>query len=185
VHLERAWAENRFTVEGKNFHERVHETGSEARNQVRIVRGISIRSLRLGLVGVADVVEFHPVEPPAGITISTVSGRWLPFPIEYKRGQLCAQAICLEEMLLGVIPRGAVFYGKTRRRLDVDFTPALRSQTEQATAHLHAMINEGKTPIARYEKKCDRCSLYELCQPKTTGRGESVRAYLEKMLEDG
>ena len=114
------------------MHERVHEEQRESRGNVRIEYGIPLRSLRLGLIGKADVVEFHRIG----------KGVWQPFPVEYKRGkpkldhcdmiQLCAQAICLEEMLLVSIPHGAIFYGRTRRRFDVTFDDALRKETEEA-----------------------------------------------------
>ena len=115
IHLEQVWAENRLTVEGKNMHDRVHEREAESRPGIRIVRALRLRSLRLGLTGMADVVEFH--------LDSGVRSQGLPFPVEYKRGkpkadysdsvQLCAQAICLEEMLSCTIPAGALFYGTT------------------------------------------------------------------------
>jgi len=115
IHIEQAWTENRLTAEGRLLHERVHDQGGESRAGVRIERGLPLRSLRLGLVGVADVVEFHPLS----------EGGWRPFPVEYKRGkpkrnacdeiQVCAQALCLEEMLGVRIPAGALFYGKTHR----------------------------------------------------------------------
>ena len=132
IHIEHQWEENRFTAEGRIMHERVHEEGSEMRAGVRIERGVSLRSLRLGLIGKADVVEFHRRE----------DGIWRPFPVEYKRGkpkpdhcdkiQLCAQALCLEEMIQAEIPGGALFYGQTRRRLDVVFDNNLRRETEEA-----------------------------------------------------
>ncbi len=121
IHVEQAWDENRFTAEGRIMHERVHEAGEDSRGTVRVARGLSLRSLRLGLIGKADVVEFHRVE----------RGRWRPFPVEHKRGkpkpdesdkvQLCAQALCLEEMLGAEVPSGAIFYGRTRHRLEVAF----------------------------------------------------------------
>jgi len=130
IHIEQVWSENRLTAEGRLMHERTHEEGGESRGNVRIERAVMLRSLRLGLVGMADVVEFHRLE----------DGRWQPFPVEYKHGkpkvddcdkvQLCAQAICLEEMLNVEIPGGALFYGKTRRRLDVAFDSDLRQETE-------------------------------------------------------
>ena len=105
IHLERAWQENRLTAEGRIMHERVHEGGDETRRDVRIVRGLRLRSLALGLVGIADVVEFHRAAD--GVAVPESAGTWRPFPVEYKRGrpksepwdavQLCAQALCLEE----------------------------------------------------------------------------------------
>src|SRR5690606_6888040 len=127
----------------------------------RAVRGLLLRSLRLGLTGKADVVEFRPGPDPNAP---------VPFPVEYKRGrpkahradavQLCAHALCLEEMLRlppGGGPAGALFYGQARCRVDVVFEGELRWLTEQAAARLHEMIAAGVTPQARREKKCDRC----------------------------
>lgn len=182
IHIEQAWAENRLTAEGRVMHERAHDGSSESRGSVRIARGLRIRSFRLGLIGQADIVEFH----------KQGGGTAQPFPVEYKRGrpksnrcdevQLCAQAMCLEEMLEVSIPSGALFYGQPRRRTDVVFDSGLRSLTEDTTRRLHELIRLGITPAAVYEKKCDACSLYDLCKPKTTGRGGSVQQYMEKMI---
>jgi len=183
IHLEGAWDDNRLTAEGRLLHERVHEAGDECRGDVRIARGLRLRSLRLGLTGQADVVEFHR-QP---------DGTWRPFPIEYKRGrpkpdacdevQLCAQAMCLEEMLGVEIPQGAIFYGQPRRRHDVALTAALRVQTENAAQRLHELLRSGETPAAVYEKKCDRCSLLELCMPRVAGQRKSAARYLAGALE--
>jgi CRISPR-associated exonuclease Cas4 len=142
IHIEQQWEENRFTVEGRLLHERVDDKGHESRGDVRIARGLAIRSLRLGLAGVADVVEFHRMDEPERATDTLVklpdtAGWWKAFPIEYKRGkpkpgpcdeaQLCAQAICLEEMLGIRITEGALFYHSIRRRKDVSFDGALRA----------------------------------------------------------
>ena len=183
IHVEQVWAENRLTAEGRVLHERVHEAGDEARGAVRIARALRLRSLRLGLIGVADVVEFH-----------RQGAAWVPFPVEFKRGkpkpddtdrvQLCAQAMCLEEMLNEAIPAGALFYGTTRRRLDVDLDADLRSLTEQTATRLHELIAAGVTPPAVYGPKCDNCSLLHLCLPETAARGKSARDYLESVICD-
>jgi len=182
IHVEQVWAENRLTAEGRIMHERVHEEDSVVRGKVRIDYGVPLRSLRLGLIGKADVVEFHLEE----------SGTWRPFPVEYKRGkpkadlsdkiQLCAQAICLEEMLGNDVPSGALFYGQTRRRLDVLFDSSLRRETDGAAAAAHELIQAGKTPKPVYAKRCDRCSLAADCLPRTMEKKRSVRSYLTRML---
>lgn len=182
--IEQVWDENRLTVEGRIFHERVHELGQETRGDARISRGVFIRSPRLGIVGIADVVEFH----------RKPDGTWLPFPVEYKRGkpkaddcdkvQLCAQAICLEEMLSTSIPAGALFYGQTRHRLDVVFDEALRRETEEAARRAHALIASGRTPPPVYEKRCESCSLMSECLPKTIQKRRSVKSYLTRILEE-
>lgn len=185
IHIEQVWAENRLTAEGCVLHERVHEAADEVRGDVRIARALRLRSQRLGLVGQADVVEFHRQE----------DGQWLPYPIEYKRGkpkinccdevQLCAQAMCLEEMLETSVPSGALFYGTTRRRQDVVFDAALRQLTTLTAERLHALIATGVTPPARYEKKCEQCSLMSQCMPKSMASGQSAVRYLERMVVDG
>ncbi|MBI2817800.1 MAG: CRISPR-associated protein Cas4 [Acidobacteria bacterium] len=191
IHLEGAWAENRLTVEGHHLHDRAHRPETESRRDLRIARGLRLRSLRLGLSGIADVVEFHRIgndSTAAGVSLSEVTGLWQPRPVEYKRGrpklgpydeiQLCAQALCLEEMLGISIPAGDLFYGEPRQRSEVVFSPDLREKTESLTARLHELTLSGKTPLARYEKKCDSCSLYELCLPKGLGRTHTVADYL-------
>jgi len=184
IHVEQVWSENRLTTEGKLMHERAHEEGGESRGDVRIARAVMLRSFRLGLVGMADVVEFHRLE----------DGLWQPFPVEYKHGkpksddcdkvQLCAQAICLEEMLSVEVPNGALFYGRTRHRLDVAFDAALRQKTESIARQTHELIASGRTPPPVYGKHCENCSLIERCLPKKMQKKQSVKAYLSLMLSD-
>ncbi|MDI6776202.1 MAG: CRISPR-associated protein Cas4 [Syntrophales bacterium] len=182
IHIEQVWTENRFTAEGRIMHEHVHDESRESRGDVRIDYGVSLRSLRLGLIGKADVVEFHR-QP---------DGSYLPFPVEYKRGkpkaddcdnvQLCAQAMCLEEMLSVPIPEGALFYGQTRHRLDVVFDDALRQETEETARRAHELIDSGITPKPVYAKRCESCSLVAECLPKTIQKRRSVKSYLTRML---
>jgi CRISPR-associated exonuclease Cas4 len=184
IHVEQVWAENLFTAEGRIMHERVHEREGESRGDVRIERGLPLRSLRLGLIGKADVVEFHRNE----------KGRWRPFPVEYKRGkpkadhcdkvQLCAQALCLEEMLGVDVECGALFYGKTRRRLDVTLDERLREETEDAAERARKLIRKGVTPKADYTKKCKSCSLLAQCMPRVLRKKQSIKRYLYRMVED-
>lgn len=188
IHIEQAWAENRFTAEGRIMHERVDEAGRESRDRIRTVNGLPLRSLRLGLSGKADVVEFHR----EGDDASGDASVWRPFPVEYKRGkpkqndcdlvQLCAQALCLEEMLEVAVPEGALYYGTPRRRLVVVFDEALREKTREAARRLHELISSGHTPQARYEKKCESCSMLSVCMPKVTGSHRSVRRYMAQAL---
>jgi CRISPR-associated exonuclease Cas4 len=190
IHIEKNWSENRFTAEGRVMHERVHEAASESRGDVRIVRGLRLRSLQLGLIGVADVVEFQ--RDDEGILLSGRKERWQVFPVEYKRGkpkadrcdevQLCAQAICLEEMLGCAISSAALFYGKPRRRKDIVLDAGLRLLTKETAARLHDLIRSGSTPPAVYDKKCQSCSLVSLCMPNTTNGCRSVRRYLDTAL---
>jgi CRISPR-associated exonuclease Cas4 len=193
VHLEQAWNENRTTAEGKILHERVHQGGDEARGAVRIARGLRLVSRRLGIAGQADVVEFHRIADGDGAVLPGVTGRWTPYPIEYKRGrlrdepgydvQLCAQAVCLEEMLGVAVPAGAVFYGLSRRRQDVVFGHALRAATADAARRLHDLFDAGVTPVPEYGPKCRQCSLVDVCRPAAAGR--SARRYVEAALEGG
>lgn len=186
IHIERAWDENRFTVEGRIMHEKVHDQGDERRAGVKIARAVSLRSFELGLSGVADVVEFHHADELEA---------WQPFPVEYKRGkpkaescdtvQLCAQAMCLEEMLGVRIPKGALFYGKTRRRLDIIFDDELRKLTIDTAHRLHELISEGKTPPPRYDDRCEQCSLLDVCMPKAMIRNWKVADYIDSMADEG
>jgi CRISPR-associated exonuclease Cas4 len=183
IHIEQAWSENIFTAEGRIMHDKADSNKFESRGDVRIDYSVPLRSLRLGLVGKADVVEFH----------KRADGSWKPFPVEYKRGkpkkddcdrvQLCAQAICLEEMLNVDIPAGALFYGQTRRREDVVFNELLRKETAEISRKVHELIASGVTPKAAYAKKCEKCSLFEICMPKTCGKGRSVSRYLMNVAE--
>ena len=181
IHIERLWAENRLTVEGRHLHDKAHAGRGESRPGVRIARGLALRSLTLGLFGVADVVEFH----------RTGSGE-TALPVEYKRGQpkkdgsdrvqLCAQALCLEEMLGAAVPEGALFYGKIRRRERIVLDEPLRALTHDTIDRLHKMIGSQNTPRARREKKCDRCSLLHLCIPDVLEGSELASRYLNRSL---
>jgi len=185
IHIEQIWEENLFTAEGGIMHERCHKEESQTRDGVRIERGLRIFSRRLGLVGMADVVEFS--KPRA-------REKAAPFPIEYKHGkpktnncdnvQLCAQAICLEEMMGAVVPCGAIFYGKTRHRLDVVFDAELRQETEDTACRLHEFIRLGVTPKPEYSKKCESCSLISICMPKILRQNYSVNKYLKEAVQE-
>lgn len=183
IHLEQQWVENRLTAEGRQMHDRAHQQREEWREGVHVSRGLAVRSLRLGLSGIIDVVEFRP----------TPEGCSQPFPIEYKHGrpkpnrcdevQLCAQALCLEEMLGVEVPRGAIFYGQPRRRMEVAFDRVLRAETGAMAARLHALYAARITPLADYfPEKCDRCSLLQVCLPQSAGKQRSVQSYVKRSL---
>jgi CRISPR-associated exonuclease Cas4 len=187
IHTEQLWAENALTAEGRVAHERVHAAGTEIRRGVRTVTGMPLRSDRLGVTGIADVVELHRAESAAG--------GWRPYPVEYKRGrtkahradevQLCAQAFALEEMFAVEIAEGALFYGEPRRRALVTFNTPLRDLTRSVAAGARALLASGETPAMRYDRKrCDACSLIGLCQPRVTGGGRSAAAWLDEQLQD-
>jgi CRISPR-associated exonuclease Cas4 len=184
IHIEQQWEENIFTVEGNIMHEKVHDSGNESRGNIKIARGVPLRSLMLGISGIADVVEYHK---------NIDAGEWIPYPVEYKRGkpkehradevQLCAQAICLEEMQKIKISCGALFYGKTRRKMEVIFDNELRNLTINTAEKLHLLIKNRKTPPAKYEKKCKACSLFNICMPQLSDKKYSAEKYMTKMLE--
>jgi len=213
IHLEGVWVENRLTAEGRVLHERAHETETESRGGVRIARGLRLRSLRLGLSGIADVVEFHRLEAGketeadteaqsrtgknacSTIRLPGLRGLWQPFPVEYKRGrpkkgpfdeiQLCAQALCLEEMLGATIPAAALFYGTPMRRTEVVLSTGLRAETERLAGRLHELTRKGVTPPPVYEAKCESCSLMPVCMPKKLSEGSGVEGYLASALDEG
>lgn len=200
IHLECVWDDNQATVEGEHLHDSAHDVGTELRAGVRVARGLMLRSLRLGLAGKTDVVEFHELvagEPEAsGAVLPGVPGRWRPFPVEYKRGrlrhehsyavQVCAQALCLEEMLGVPVPEGALFYGKSIRRESVVFDDFLRRQTEAAAARLHELFAAGITPKPVFvPAKCRACSLVERCVPEMTDTHRSASRYLARLAKPG
>ena len=184
IHVEQVWADNHATADGQVKHARVNTLGEEMRRGVRTVTSMPLRSFRLGVNGIADVVELH-----------REGKAWRPFPVEHKRGrpkthradevQLCAQAMALEEMFETTIPEGALFYGMPRRRTAVTFDQDLRALTTQTAQAVRACVAAGLTPTARYDPaRCDTCSLLELCRPKSLDRARSPRAWLERMIED-
>jgi len=190
--IEGQWRDNLYTAEGGALHEKAHRSETENRPGVRIARALPLKSSRLGLAGKADVVEFHQVSS-GGVTIAGAEGCWRPYPVEYKRGrrrreasfevQLCAQALCIEEMLSTRVPAGALYYGKTRRRLEIAFEAGLREQTEHAAARLHAMVQSGRTPLARRTSKCAKCSLEPVCMSAAAARGRLAH-YITRIFED-
>jgi CRISPR-associated exonuclease Cas4 len=185
IHVEQIWVESGLTAEGRILHEKVDAGGAESRRDVRRVFGLPIRCLRIGLVGKADVVEFH----------RQAEGTWQPYPVEHKRGrrkkedwdrvQLCAQALCLEEMLNVEVPEGALFYGKEQRREIVQIGESLRRETEEVAAAVHRLLADGHTPAPEYAKRCDSCSLLDVCLPRGVGPGKGrVARYLAKSLSE-
>lgn len=178
IHIEGLWAENRLTVEGRQLHERVDSGDAESRDGIRLLRAVPLSSSRLGLTGRADVVELHD----DGAIV----------PVEYKHGQpkrdncdqvqLCAQAICLEESFGRPVTTGFLYYARTRRRQEVRFDPKLRAATAAAAMRGRELMIARSTPLAHLEKKCEQCSLLDLCLPQALG-AKSARRYLEAAME--
>ncbi len=181
--LEQLWADNFFTAKGIVMHDKAHENKYEYKKGVIIERDVYLKSYALGLVGKSDVIEFHKSE-----------NGLIPFPVEYKSGkakndntdkvQLCAQALCLEEMLNISIFKGALYYGKTHNRLEVDFDKSLRDETISLSKEFHDLMESKITPKAEYSKKCDNCSFKELCLPEIFGKKRSVKEYLKNIIEE-
>lgn len=190
IHIEQQWAENYRTTSGELMHKKAHDEGSfEKRGDLLIVRGLRISSRELGLSGQCDVVEFH--QDKDGIELFGYEGKWNPIPIEYKRGtpkennadalQLCAQAICLEEMFQTSISEGFLYYGENRRRNKTEFTDDLRQQVKKYSIEMHDLFRKGYTPNVKPTKQCKACSLEELCIPKLQ-KVKNVRAYIEQNI---
>lgn len=193
IHIEKQWSENLRTVEGKQLHERVDNPDFfESRGGILTTRSVPLSSYTLGFYGVADVVEFYAVQDN-GITINGREGKWSPVPVEYKRGkpkkdvidevQLCAQAICLEEMLDVSIDYGYLFYGETRHRTKVLFDQQLRGKVVVLAEQMHDLFAKQCTPPATISNKnCKSCSLVDVCIPKLTAKQSNVSNYIKKYL---
>lgn len=192
IHIEQQWQENILTFGGRELHERVDDPFfTEARGTVLVTRSLPIISRRLGLYGIADVVEFY--QRDEGIQIKGRNGLWRPHPVEYKYGepkvderdmvQLCAQAFSLEEMFATSVTEGDLFYGRIRRRQRVVFNESLRQQVMELSTEMHRLFAEGITPLPEQTKACRSCSLVEICMPHTSKK-RSVRRYLEDALRE-
>lgn len=192
IHIEQQWSENLRTVEGDIIHKRAHDSSiREVRGDTIVVRGVSVSSSTLGVSGQCDILEFHRDEN--GISLSGVEGLWQPYPVEYKRGkskkidadrlQLCCQTMCLEEMLLCSIPEGSLYYDETRKRECVQFSDELRKEVEEKLEQMHQLYNRGYTPRVKISKKCDECSLKELCLPELT-KIKKVSEYISSSMEE-
>lgn len=191
IHIEDQWAENVHTVEGDIFHRRAHdEKQTEKRGDLLITRSMAVSSRTLGVSGLCDVVEFHA--DPDGISLHGWPGTWRPYPIEYKKGrpkahnadalQLCAQAMCLEEMLACTIEEGSLFYGEPHRRTQITFSADLREEVRGMLAEMHALYARGYTPKVKPFKGCKQCSMASLCRPGQVA--QPVSAYIASHLEE-
>jgi CRISPR-associated exonuclease Cas4 len=188
IHMEQIWAENRFTAEGEVLHERVHREGHESRRTFREEYGMPIRSLEWGLTGKCDLVEIWLDGSGKAARVN---------PVEFKRGreketdvdrvQLCAQVLCLEELFGVLVANGQLYYFQDHRRKDVAIDDALRAKTVELIQKIRMIQDSNETPKAVYQKrKCDNCSLVELCMPKSVGDGaKSVRRYIVAQISYG
>ncbi len=192
IHIEQQWEENYRTTAGELMHKKAHDEGAfEKRGNLLTVRGLRISSRELGLSGQCDVVEFR--EDAGGIDLFGYDGKWTPVPVEYKHGapkehqadelQLCAQAMCLEEMFQTGIMLGYLFYGENRRRTQVEFTDSLRDEVRKLAKEMHDLFQRGYTPNGKISKQCKACSLENLCIPKLQ-KAMKVRDYIEQGMKD-
>lgn len=192
IHVEGQWAENMRTVKGEIIHDRAHDEHlKESRPDCLVTRGLRVSSYTLGVVGKCDVVEFHRVAN--GVVLHGRDGYWQPYPIEYKKGkpkdypadelQLCAQAMCLEEMLCCHIPEGALYYHDIHRRVPVAFDQERRLSVQQMLAEMHQYMENGYTPRVKPKIHCNACSLKPICLPKNFKKWD-VSMYYDKLLGD-
>lgn len=192
IHIEQQWEENYFTVMGSIMHENAHDKDfTQKRNHVVITRGMPVFSRIMGVRGDCDVVEFH--QNKDGIPLKNYSGIYQPIPVEYKRGkpkehdadvlQLCAQAMCLEEMLVCTVPKGFLYYGETKRRIEVLFEEELRKKVTDTFEKMHQMMARSYTPKGKITKACKSCSLAEQCLPNLNKKS-SVNDYIQRNLEE-
>lgn len=192
IHIEQAWEDNYQTTTGSLEHERAHDYSvSESRGETLILRDLRVFSRKMGITGACDVVEFQ--QDDAGIPLTGRSGLWKPFPVEYKHGksktidadrlQLCAEAMCLEEMLCCDIPQGALFYVSTRHREIVDFDESLREAVRGAFIEMHQLYDRGHTPRSKLRRECNSCSLKNLCLPQLTKK-PLVSEYITSMMKN-
>lgn len=190
IHIEQQWQENRLTVEGEVIHRNAHKDDFiEKRPGILVTRGLRVFSPTLGITGQCDVVEFLSSEE--GVPLHGHRGLWQAVPVEYKRGkdkeddsdifQLCAEALCLEEMLHCRIPYGFFYYHEIRRRRKIDLDEDIRSRVKSALREMHELFHRGRTPKVKTSKKCQSCSLKRLCLPKLC-RTQSVADYMAKSL---
>jgi CRISPR-associated exonuclease Cas4 len=192
IHVERQWQENVLTAQGRIMHRRADDPFfTEKRGEVIIARSVPVSSPILGLSGVCDVVEF--TASPEGVRLPGREGCYLPAPVEYKRGrpkshqadeaQLCAQAICLEEMLAVTISTGYLYYGQTRRRVTVELTRDLRDLVRRAAREMHDYYHRGYTPKVKMTRACRSCSLADICLPKLQGKVPPASKYIRAQME--
>lgn len=192
IHIEQQWQENYLTTAGHLEHERAHDyEQSESRGDTLIMRDLRVFSRHLGITGACDVVEFHQSDD--GVPLRGRNGLWSAYPIEYKHGQsktvdadrlqLCAEAICLEEMLSCEIVEGALFYQRTRRRERVELTEELRGTVVAMVQEMHQLFSRGHTPRVKPRKACSACSLKDICLPELL-KAKSAEQYIHAYVNE-
>lgn len=192
IHIEKQWAENYRTADGAVMHKNVHDSSyNETRKDKLIIRAMRVNSTELGLTGECDVVEFTRCDN--GVSLFGREGKYSAAPIEYKRGspkeddcdrlQLCAQALCLEEMLCCEIKSGYLYYGETKRRIEVALDEDMRNRVKSIVEEMHSYYRKQYTPIVKRTKACNACSLKELCLPVIM-KNKSAKHYMEKALSE-
>lgn len=192
IHIERQWQENALTAEGRIMHQRADDPFfTETRKGAITARSVPVASYRLGLSGVCDVVEF--TSSPDEVKLPNKDGLYLAAPIEYKRGkekhnhsdeaQLCAQAMCLEEMLSVAIPKGYLFYGETRHRVEIELTAELRNLVKDMAEEMHNYFQRGYTPKVKTSKACRSCSLADICLPVLLEKVIPASKYIKQQIE--
>ncbi len=192
IHIEQQWAENVHTVVGELMHRKVHDPClTEKRKDVLVTRALPVSSKILGISGECDVVEFH--KKADGVKLYGHRDFYQIYPVEYKKGkskeseedvlQLTAQVICLEEMFCTEISEGALFYGETRRRESIKISKEFRSQVANMVNEMHQYYERKYTPHVKYSKRCNSCSLKDICIPRT-GKISSAEKYISQAFED-
>lgn len=192
IHVERQWQENTLTVEGKLLHNRTDDPFfTETRKSLITARAVPVASYQLGLAGICDVVEF--AQSPNGVKLPGREGLYLPTPVEYKRGspkkdpcdeaQLCAQAICLEEMLSVTIPAGFLYYGETRHRIEIPLSGELRLLVNDMSTEMHTYFKRGYTPRVKTSKACRSCSLADVCLPELQEKVQPASQYIRQQID--
>lgn len=192
IHIEQQWEENVRTIEGQHLHQKVDNPMiREKRGNKLIVRAMPVKSQELQITGVCDVVEF--IRNDNGVELDGVQGKYVPVPIEYKRGkpksddsdvvQLTAQAMCLEEMLLCEVDKGYMFYNETKHRAEVTITEESRSKVRSIVEEMHRYYDRQHTPKVKTGSFCKSCSLQHLCLPKLMNK-RSVKSYIEGKLRE-
>lgn len=194
IHIEQQWDDNRLTIEGKILHKHVDDPFYRQKcGDLITLRAVDIASRKLGLYGISDAIELHPSSTSEdSIRHPKYPGMWKPVIVEYKHGrpkrnevdevQLTAQTMCLEEMYSIHICQGFFFYGELRHRVAISITDRLRAIVCQCVSDMHELFRTSKVPKVIYGKHCDKCSLKNICMPKTAMNCTTVSTYLNKNL---